>query len=122
MPRKGHFGLGFLTHLPTKPQTPGTYSMSPPPRPQPCLHGSGRLSQAHSATWWSVLPGRSSFQARVGCTSVIGGFLATALMSISFDSVQGSFTSFSYIQLQGTKEEKEGNAQNKKKKRKEYRV
>lgn len=37
MPREGHFGLGFLTHLPTKPQTPGTYSRSRPPPPPTTL-------------------------------------------------------------------------------------
>lgn len=44
-------------------------------------------------------------------TLVIGEFLAAALVSTSFYSVQGSFTSFSYIQVQGVKDEREGNAQ-----------
>lgn len=103
--QRSPFGIDLLTHLPTKPPNP-------------------RALQRSLQGLWEAQPGQSGPQRHLvasasrpgwGARLVIGGFLVTALMSTSFYSLQGSFTS-SYIQLQGTKEGREGNAQKKNKK------
>lgn len=93
--------LGFLIHLPSKPRNPGDLKPKPlqlPSEVGPKRHlvvSDSRQVRAHGSGGVDISNCR---------------FLVTALMSTSLYSLQGSFTSFSYIQLQGKKEGREGKA------------